>query len=77
MKFGGGDQEKSAVFEKRETQVAAPGTSVSESVQDIVVEGGQSVSFSPRKTLLNIKILELLDFIFTLFLKSRLSKMLC
>jgi len=76
MKFGGGDQEKSAVFEKRETQVAAPGTSVSESVQDIVLEGGQSVSFSPRKTL-NIKILELLDFIFTLFLKSRLSKMLC
>jgi hypothetical protein len=49
MKFGGGDQEKSAVFEKRETQVAAPGTSVSESVQDIVLEGGQSVSFSPRK----------------------------
>ncbi|KAL9376577.1 hypothetical protein Peur_030697 [Populus x canadensis] len=43
MKFGGGDQEKSAVFEKRETQVAAPGTSVSESVQDIVLEGGQSV----------------------------------
>lgn len=77
MKFGGGDQEKSAVFEKRETQVAAPGTSVTESVQDIVLEGGLSVSFSPRKTLLNIKILELLDFIFTLILKSRSSKMLC
>ncbi|KAJ6435192.1 hypothetical protein OIU84_000413 [Salix udensis] len=43
MKFEEGGQGKSAVFEKRETQVAAPGTSVSESVQDIVLEGGQRV----------------------------------
>ncbi|XP_021804988.1 protein LAZ1 homolog 2 [Prunus avium] len=32
-----------AVFERKETQVKAPGTSVTESVQDIVVDGGQSV----------------------------------
>ncbi|KAF9662346.1 hypothetical protein SADUNF_Sadunf18G0043300 [Salix dunnii] len=43
MKFEEGEREKSAVFEKRETQVAAPGTSVSESVQDIVLEGGHRV----------------------------------
>ncbi|KAL6274369.1 hypothetical protein ACE6H2_025061 [Prunus campanulata] len=32
-----------AVFERKETQVKAPGTSVTESVQDIVVDGGQCV----------------------------------
>ncbi|ONH97546.1 hypothetical protein PRUPE_7G196000 [Prunus persica] len=31
------------VFERKETQVKAPGTSVTESVQDIVVDGGQRV----------------------------------
>lgn len=36
-------KEKAAHFEKTETQVDAPGTSISESVQDIVVEGGQHV----------------------------------
>ncbi|GAA0167030.1 transporter [Lithospermum erythrorhizon] len=34
---------KQAILEKRETQIEAPGTSVKESVQDIVVEGGQKV----------------------------------
>ncbi|KAH0653150.1 hypothetical protein KY290_031436 [Solanum tuberosum] len=37
------DGEKSAVVEKIETKVEVPGTSVRESVQDIVVEGGQKV----------------------------------
>lgn len=36
-----------AVVERKETQIEAPGTSVTESVQDIVLEGGQRVkSFS-------------------------------
>ncbi|KAG8367120.1 hypothetical protein BUALT_Bualt16G0039500 [Buddleja alternifolia] len=38
-----GDKEKPALLEKRETEVEAPGTSVKESVQDIVIEGGQKV----------------------------------
>lgn len=38
------DEEKQAVLEKTQTQVEAPGTSIRESVQDIVVEGGQRVS---------------------------------
>ncbi|KAL5768484.1 hypothetical protein ACOSP7_015032 [Xanthoceras sorbifolium] len=38
-----GDKEKPAVLEKKETQIEAPGTSITESVQDIVVEGGQHV----------------------------------
>ncbi|KAK7304011.1 hypothetical protein RJT34_14992 [Clitoria ternatea] len=38
-----GDKQKSAVVEERTTQVEAPRTSVSKSVQDIVVEGGQRV----------------------------------
>ncbi|CAN4109997.1 unnamed protein product [Withania somnifera] len=37
------DGEKSAVVEKIDAKVEVPGTSVSESVQDIVVEGGQKV----------------------------------
>ncbi|KAK8991508.1 hypothetical protein V6N11_062519 [Hibiscus sabdariffa] len=37
------NEEKPAVLEKTETQVEAPGTSIKESVQDIVVEGGQRV----------------------------------
>ncbi|KAH7572033.1 hypothetical protein JRO89_XS04G0190300 [Xanthoceras sorbifolium] len=36
-----GDKEKPAVLEKKETQIEAPGTSITESVQDIVVEGCQ------------------------------------
>ncbi|KAK3213366.1 hypothetical protein Dsin_018072 [Dipteronia sinensis] len=38
-----GDKEKPALLEKTETQIEAPGTSITESVQDIVVEGGQHV----------------------------------
>ncbi|XAR67209.1 hypothetical protein NMG60_11013687 [Bertholletia excelsa] len=38
-----GDEEKSAVLKKTQTKVEAPGTSVKESIQDIVVEGGQHV----------------------------------
>ncbi|XP_075079609.1 protein LAZ1 homolog 2-like isoform X3 [Nicotiana tabacum] len=37
------DREKPAVVEKIEAKVELPGTSVTESVQDIVVEGGQKV----------------------------------
>ncbi|XP_071721450.1 protein LAZ1 homolog 2 isoform X2 [Rutidosis leptorrhynchoides] len=37
------DEEKPAVIEKTETKVEAPGTSVKESVQEIVMEGGQHV----------------------------------
>lgn len=40
-----GDKEEEAVLEKKETEVEAPGTNIKESVQDIVVEGGQKVSF--------------------------------
>lgn len=43
MKVEEDRKEKSAHFEKTETQVEAPGTSIRESVQDIVVEGGQHV----------------------------------
>lgn len=35
-----------AVIETKEIQIEAPGTSISESVQDIVLEGGQRVSHS-------------------------------
>lgn len=38
------DEDKPAVLEKKVTEVKAPGTSLTESVQDIVVEGGQHVS---------------------------------
>ncbi|KAK6152025.1 hypothetical protein DH2020_014660 [Rehmannia glutinosa] len=38
-----GGKEKPTLFEKRETEVEAPGTNIKESVQDIVVEGGQKV----------------------------------
>lgn len=43
----GDDEGKPSVYEKNETEVEAPGTSVKESVQDIVVEGGQHVSSPP------------------------------
>uniref|UniRef100_A0A5B7AIK7 Protein LAZ1 homolog 2 n=2 Tax=Davidia involucrata TaxID=16924 RepID=A0A5B7AIK7_DAVIN len=43
LKLEEGDKEEPAVLEKTETEVEAPGTSVKESVQDIVVEGGQHV----------------------------------
>ncbi|XP_030943484.1 protein LAZ1 homolog 2 [Quercus lobata] len=43
LKLKEGDKEKSAVLEKTETNVEAPGTSVTESVQNIVVEGVQHV----------------------------------
>ncbi|XP_057806612.1 protein LAZ1 homolog 2 [Salvia miltiorrhiza] len=38
-----GDKEEEAVVEETETKVEAPGTNIKESVQDIVVEGGQKV----------------------------------
>ncbi|XP_004141180.1 protein LAZ1 homolog 2 isoform X2 [Cucumis sativus] len=38
-----GKDKKSALVERMETHVEAPGTSVTESVQDIVLEGGQRV----------------------------------
>lgn len=38
------DEEKPAVLDETVTQVEAPGTSIKESVQDIVVEGGQRVN---------------------------------
>ncbi|GKV24714.1 hypothetical protein SLEP1_g34295 [Rubroshorea leprosula] len=43
IKVEEGDEEKPALLEKTETQVEAPGTSITESVQDIVLEGGQHV----------------------------------
>ncbi|KAL4613814.1 hypothetical protein ACB092_07G008000 [Castanea dentata] len=43
LKLEEGDKEKSAVLEKTETKAEATGTSVTESVQDIVLEGGQHV----------------------------------
>lgn len=39
-----GFKEKPAVLENSEMQIRAPGTSITKSVQDIVVEGGQHVS---------------------------------
>lgn len=39
-----GKEHKPTVVERTETHVEAPGTSVTESVQDIVLEGGQRVS---------------------------------
>ncbi|KAL8254546.1 hypothetical protein R6Q59_032767 [Mikania micrantha] len=43
VKVEEGDVEKPALIEKTETMVEAPGTSVKESMQEIVVEGGQHV----------------------------------
>lgn len=37
-------EEKPAMLERTDTKVEAPGTSVTESVQNIVLEGGQHVS---------------------------------
>lgn len=39
-----GEEQKPAVLKETKTQVEAPRTSVTESVQDIVVEGAQRVS---------------------------------
>jgi len=39
-----GGEQKPAVLKEKTTQVEAPRTSVKESVQDIVIEGGQRVS---------------------------------
>lgn len=44
VKLEEGDSSTQAVVETKETQVEAPGTSVTESVQDIVFEGGHHVS---------------------------------
>ncbi|XP_076908438.1 protein LAZ1 homolog 2-like [Bidens hawaiensis] len=43
VKVEEGDEEKPAIVEKTETKVEAPGTSLAESVQEIVVEGSQHV----------------------------------
>ncbi|XWS70099.1 hypothetical protein CRYUN_Cryun03dG0020200 [Craigia yunnanensis] len=43
LKIEENNKEKPAVLEKTETQVKAPGTSITESVQDIVVKGAQWV----------------------------------
>ncbi|KAK9275649.1 hypothetical protein L1049_022916 [Liquidambar formosana] len=43
LKIDEGYNEKPAVVERTDTQVEAPGTSVKESVQDIVIEGGHRV----------------------------------
>lgn len=42
-------KERPTILEKTETETEAPGTSVKESIQDIVVEGGQHVSSTPEK----------------------------
>lgn len=39
------ENKEQAVLEKTKIQIEAPGTSIAESVQDIVIEGGQRVSF--------------------------------
>lgn len=44
-----GNKERPTILEKTETEIEAPGTSVKESIQDIVVEGGQHVSSPPLK----------------------------
>lgn len=44
LKLEKGPEEKPAMLERTETKVESPGTSVTESVQDIVLEGGQHVS---------------------------------
>lgn len=44
-----GNKEGPTILEKTGTEIEAPGTSVKESIQDIVVEGGQHVSSPPRK----------------------------
>ena len=49
LKVEESNKEKPVMLEKTETQVKAPGTSIKESVQDIVVEGGQRVSLSPTR----------------------------
>lgn len=54
LKVTEGDQEKPAVLDRTEIQVVAPGTSVTESVQDIVLQGGQRVSSSQQQALCNI-----------------------
>lgn len=51
-----GDKHKPAVFKETTTQVEAPTTSVTESVQDIVVEGGQRVSSTHNNTISCINI---------------------
>ncbi|MBA0661813.1 hypothetical protein Goklo_006055 [Gossypium klotzschianum] len=49
LKVEQSNEEKPAMVEKTETQVEAPGTSIKESVQDIVVEGGHRETLH-RKT---------------------------
>lgn len=44
LKLEQGHDEKPAMLERTETKAEAPGTSVRESVQEIVLEGGQHVS---------------------------------
>ena len=55
LKLEEGDKEKSVVLERKKTKVEATGTSVTESVQDIVVEGGQHVSSVPAYELFHTR----------------------
>lgn len=78
LKSEEGDNEKPDVLEKTEIEVASPGTSVTESVQDIVLQGGQHVSFYLREPTnsLNVKVFSICWTLYLLTLKSRLSRML-
>lgn len=69
-----GDKEKPSVLETTETQIKAPGTSITESVQDVVLKGGQHVKifrylcfflFTESRTSLSVSFL------------NRLWRMLC
>lgn len=44
IKIEAGDEEKPALVETKDTEIESPGTSIKESVHDIVVEGGHKVS---------------------------------
>lgn len=71
VKLEEGDEEKPSILETTETQIKAPGTSITESVQDIVREGGQHV----RKFSSNILLTSVLILCSASFL-NRLSRML-
>lgn len=61
IKVEEGDEEKPALLEKTETQAEASGTSITASVQDIVLEGVQHVSFTMISTL-QYKLFDILSF---------------
>lgn len=57
-----GSREEPAIIEKKDALVEAPGTSVRESVQDIVVQGGQRVSL-PKSCIIEVLCLQLVLFV--------------